>query len=225
MGNEWIFFVAFAVILLAGIIAHYHYEQKRREALFKTAFEMGLDFSPSKDETIPVQFQFLNKLNQGRDRYAFNIIKGHYAGHRVIIFDYHYKTESVNAKGSDRSEDHYLSVYAVYLPDLFPELIIAPESLFSKVAQAFGYQDIDFESYEFSRKFCVRCGDKKFAYDICHARAMEYLLTNDTMNIEIDTILMASIYTDRLKPGQVEPRLNRLIEFRNLIPEYVLNRS
>ena len=40
----------------------------------------------------------------------------------------------------------------------------------------FGYQDIKFESAEFSKTFCVRSPDKKFAYDVCNAKMMEYLL-------------------------------------------------
>ena len=45
-----------------------------------------------------------------------------------------------------------------------------------KIAGALGFHDINFESSEFSRKFHIKCADKKFAYDVIHPRMMEFLL-------------------------------------------------
>jgi hypothetical protein len=66
-------------------------------------------------------------------------------------------------KGNQQTNHHYFSFFFLTLPMGFPELRITKEGLFSKIAQAFGYDDIDFESAEFSRAFCVRSKDKKFA--------------------------------------------------------------
>jgi hypothetical protein len=44
----------------------------------------------------------------------------------------------------------------------------------------FGYGDIKFESAEFSKTFCLRTPDKKFAYDACNAKMIEYLLPTAT---------------------------------------------
>jgi hypothetical protein len=106
-----------------------------------------------------------------------------------------------------------------------PELVIGKEGLFSKVAQAFGYDDIDFESHEFSRKFCVRSGDKKFAYDVCNARMIEYLLSNTDLTIEIEGDALALSFGSRLAPEKIEPNLNRLITIRSLMPDYLFSRS
>jgi hypothetical protein len=89
------------------------------------------------------------------------------------------------------------------------------------VLQAFGYDDIDFESHEFSRKFCVRSKDKKFAYDVCHARMIEYLLANDDLNIEIENMTLALAYSGVLKAEEIEPNLRRLVEVRELMPKYL----
>jgi hypothetical protein len=56
------------------------------------------------------------------------------------------------------------------------ELAIRREGVADKVAGAIGFSDINFESAEFSRKFYVRCRDKRFAYDVLHPRMMELLL-------------------------------------------------
>ena len=100
---------------------------------------------------------------------------------------------------------------------------IAREGFFSKVAQAFGYDDIDFESHEFSRKFCVRSGDKKFAYDVCNARMIEYLLANDDLTIEIENNAMAMSFSRRLNAEQIEPNLDRLVQVRSLLPSYLFS--
>jgi hypothetical protein len=108
---------------------------------------------------------------------------------------------------------------------MFPELTIGPEGFFSKIAQAVGYDDIDFESHEFSRKFCVRSKDKKFAYDVCNAQMIEYLLTNPDLVIEIERDSLAVSFNRRLAPENIESNLNRLIAVRSLMPDYLFSRS
>jgi hypothetical protein len=103
-------------------------------------------------------------------------MRGNYRGHEILAFDYHYETDSTDSKGHRNTNHHWFSFYLLFLPRSVPDLTIVPEGIFSKIAQAFGYDDIDFESAEFSRKFCVRSADKKFAYDICNSRMIEYLL-------------------------------------------------
>ena len=111
------------------------------------------------------------------------------------------------------------------MPRSFPELVIDKEGFFSKVAQALGYDDIDFESHEFSRKFRVRSPNKKFAYDVCNGRMIDYLLSNSDLSIEIEGEVMAISFNSRLSPEYIEPNLNRLITVRSLMPEYLFSRS
>lgn len=221
--------VVIVVLVVGGIVGGVIYgiiaARKRREAFFQLATELGLEFSPAKDRMLADQYAFLNKLAQGSNRYAFNVISGDYEGHKILVFDYHYETHSTNSKGQRQTQHHHFSVFILNLPALFPEITITREGIFSKIAQAFGYDDIDFESHEFSKKFCVRSKNKKFAYDICHTRMMQFLLENDDLNIEIDGLSMAFLFDRRLKPEQIHPNLMRLTLVRELIPDYVMNRS
>ncbi len=204
--------VIFIVVLVVGYIS----SLKRREAMAAVAAKLGLHFMPHKDRGMARRYRFLNKLRQGSGRYAFNVLSGSYQGHEVLLFDYHYKT------GSGKNTHHYyLSFFILQLPVSFPELIIGPEGIFSKIAQAVGYDDIDFESHEFSRKFCVRSKNKKFAYDVCNARMIEYLLSNTDLSIEIEDKAMAISFSSRLAPEKIEPNLNRLITVRSLLPDYL----
>ena len=214
-------FGAFAALVIVLAIFGAIAAKKRREAFAALAARLGLTFSPDRDHGIAGRFHFLDRLAHGSNRYAYNILSGSYQGRGVLVFDYHYQTESRDSKGNRRTHHHHFSCFVLQLERPFPELTIAPEGILSKVAQAFGYDDIDFESHEFSRKFCVRSKDKKFAYDVCHARMIEYLLANDDLNIEIENGALAIAYSGVLKPEEIEPNLQRLAQVRTLMPNYL----
>jgi len=206
------FVALFIVIGVFGYIS----SMKRRQAMMALAARLGLNFYPRKDRDMARRYRFLDKLRAGRDRYAFNTLTGGYQDNDVTVFDYHYKTGS-----GKNTHHHYLSFFFLKMPASFPELVIAREGLLSKIGQALGYDDIDFESHEFSRKFCVRSKDKKFAYDVCNALMIEYLLSNDDLSIEIENNILAISFNRRLSPERIEPNLNRLIAVRSLLPDYL----
>ena len=216
---EPLIIVGVVAIIVVVVVIGYIAARKRREAMAAVAGRLGLRFQPRKNRGLARQYRFLDKLRQGSNRYAFNILSGSYQGHDVMLFDYHYQTGS----GKD-THHHYFSFFIMQLPMPFPELVIDKEGFFSKIAQAFGYDDIDFESHEFSRKFCVRSADKKFAYDVCNGRMIEYLLSNSDLSIEIEGDSLAISFSRRLAPEQIEPNLNRLFTVRSLMPEYLFSR-
>lgn len=220
-----LFIVGVGVLIVVAAIFGHLAARKRRDAMLLLAARLGLRFDPSKDHVLAKRYQFLDKLRQGDNRYAFNILSGKYKDQDVMAFDYHYETHSTDSKGNQETQHHYFSFFLLLMPVLFPELTIAREGFFSKVAQALGYDDIDFESHEFSRKFCVRSKDKKFAYDVCNARMMEYLLANNDLTIEIEGPALAISFNSRLSPEQIESNLNRLIAVRTLMPDYLFSRS
>ena len=216
--------VVIIVIAIAAIAWSIIAARKRREAMAGLAQSLGLRFNASKDFSFDERYHFIKKLCQGSQRYAFNIIDGSYKDHLVAAFDYHYETYSTDSDGNRSTQHHYFSFFILHFDANFPELIITREGWTSKVAQFFGYDDIDFESAEFSRKFCVRSTDKKFAYDVCHARAIEFLLANDDLNIEIDQYCLTMFFSRRLSPEQIVYNLDRMVHFRELIPDYVMER-
>lgn len=214
-------FVAFAVLVVAGIIVASIAAKKRREAFAVLAARLGLSYSAEHHRDIASRYEFLDRLAQGSNRYAYNVLSGDYQGHPVTAFDYHYETHSTDSKGNRQTHHHHFSFFILRLERIFPELTITREGVFSKIAQAFGYVDIDFESHEFSRRFCVRSKDKKFAYDVCHARMIEYLLANDDLNIELEDAALALGFSGALAPERIEPNLQRLVQLRALMPNYL----
>ena len=218
---ELLLFALFAALVIAGIVYSAIAAKKRREALGALAARLGLAFSTEHDRNLPERFHFLDRLAQGSNRYAYNVLSGTWQGESVLVFDYHYETHSRDSKGRRQTQHHHFSFFILLLPANFPELTVAREGIFSKVAQAFGYDDIDFESHEFSRKFCVRSSNKKFAYDVCHARFMEYLLANDDLNLEMEGGALAIGFGSCLDAAGIEHNLVRLREVRSFLPNYL----
>ena len=175
-----------------------------------------MSFTTGKDRSLDDRYKFLDALRNGHNRYSQNIISGNYKGYDLKIFDYHYQT------GSGKNTHHYnFSFFIMKLEKIFPELKITKEGFFSKIYQAMGFDDIDFESHEFSRQFCVRSKNKKFAYDVCNAKMIDYLLNNTDLSIEIENNVIALAFSRNLNTEQIEYNIARLIEVISLIPEYL----
>lgn len=218
-------FVLIGAAIVASIAVSVMLARKRREAFAALARSLGLEYNPSNDESVDERYPFLDRLGEGSNRFAFNRISGVYRGHDVLIFDFHYETYSYSRKGGRRTHHHYFSFFVLHVADEFPELTITREHVFAKIGQFLGFDDIDFESAEFSSAFSVRSKNKKFAYDICHARMMEYLLDNRDLSIEMEANCISLVFSRRLAPDRVQPNLDRLVEIRELIPRYVLEVS
>jgi len=208
-----------AIIAVVGIIG-YLQEKKRREAFLALARELGLSYD-ARDYSIPQRYRFLDALRQGSNHYAFNVLRGQFEGYPVQAFDYHYETHSTDSKGRRQTHHHYFSYFILEQGKEFPELRIYPEGLLSKLGQMLGYADIDFESIEFSKAFCVRSADRKFAYDICHPRMMEYLLAHRELSLEIEARCVAMSFNRRLNVEEITSRLAQLVDIVNLFPEYL----
>jgi hypothetical protein len=220
----FIFMVVVAVVII-GAIFNGIAQRKRREGLFELAQRLGLDYDGGENVEIEPRFGFLKQLAQGDNRYATNVLSGNYQQNEILAFDYHYETHSTDSKGHQQTQTHWFSFFILTLPAVFPDLTIRRENFFLKVAEVFGYQDIKFESAEFSKAFCVRSPDRKFAYDVCNAKMMEYLLANRDLSIEIENEVIALAFSTRLAVEQFELNLQRLVEIRSRLPEYLFTNA
>jgi hypothetical protein len=223
-GQILIFIIVAIVVVVAAIYGSIA-AKKRREAMAVLAAKLGLHFNPGEDTFIATRFGFMDRLGQGSNRYAYNVLSGNYQGNEVLAFDYHYETYSTDSKGRRQTHHHHFSFFICNMPMEFPEVTISKEGFFSKIAQGFGYDDIDFESAEFSGKFCVRSKDKKFAYDVCNAQMIEYLLANPDLNIEIEDTALALGFGSCLAAEQIEFNLERLVKIRSLLPNYLFTKT
>lgn len=213
------------ILLLIGVVAYLGHLQarKRREAFQAIALELGFSFRPEKDAGVASRFGFLEHMDDGSRRYAFNILSGQLEGQQANIFDYHYETYSRDSKGRRRTHHHYFSIFTLALPASFPELFITREGLFAKLGQMLGFDDIDFESVEFSKRYKVRSKDKKFAYDFCNAQMIDYLLRQEDLIIEVDGNILSLTFKGKLAIDRIRPNIDRILRIRFLMPNYLFN--
>ena len=206
-------------LVLAGAVVIFTIlkARQRREAMAQLAGEMGWEFYSDAPWDLPNRYGSFDLFQRGHSRRADNILAGEIDGRAGIAFDYRYTTGS----GKDQTT-HYRQVVVLELPILAARLRMRSEGLLDRVASWVGFDDIDFESDEFSRRYHVQCDDRRFAYDIFHARLIDYLLEcGDVPDVEMNGPLIA-LYGRRGDVADVR-RLIRIGEkVVQSIPDYVL---
>ncbi|MHC4981598.1 MAG: hypothetical protein ACYTF6_00325 [Planctomycetota bacterium] len=218
MGFEVV--VVFAVVVAAIVAYSFHARAKRRKELAAWARSHGLAFNQGKDHGFDDHFTRFNCLRQGSDRYAYNVMRGDWNGHGMTAFDYHYQTGS----GKNRSS-HYFSAVILESPIPLEPLFIRREGLFDKVTEFFGFDDIDFESAEFSRNFYVKSPDRKWAYAVIHARMMEYLMAAPGFSVQFDVGQVIAWRSSRFSPAQFDAAAEFIRGIYDRLPDYLIEQQ
>lgn len=233
MDGPWGIVVIFGVIgvTIALAIIAYRQETQRREALATLAAQRGWSFDPSHDTQHDEQYAQFGCFSRGHSRSAYNTIEGAVtiAGRRypLKMGDFLYKVTSSNGKQTTTST-HRFSYLILHLPFAgVPDLLIRREGMLDKIAGALGFDDIDFESEAFSRRFHVKSRDKKFAYDVIHPRMMEFLMdgggATDAGWLEIEHGAMCITNgAGRWDPAEFEAKLAWAERFLSLWPDYLV---
>jgi len=217
--------LAVAGIALAIYLSHLA-TKKRREAMAALAAELGWEFDPSSDHGHDDEYAHFEVFRNGHSRVAYNTLRGSTEiggrAYAVKMGDFDYKV--TRNTGKNRSTTTYrLSYLILHLPFAHtPDLLIRREGIFDRLAGALGFDDIDFESEEFSRKFYVKSSDKKFAYDVVHPRMMEWLLAKEVPMIDIEHG-RCCVAQDRKRwePAEFKRWLRRMDEVFDQWPGYL----
>ncbi len=125
---------------------------------------------------------------------------------------------------STQTTTYRFSYLIVHLPwHGLPDLLIRRENFLDRIAGAFGFDDIDFESAEFSRKYCVKSPNKRYAYAVIHQRMMEFLLAYEVPAVDIEYgRLCISDGSKRWEPQEFEAYMAWVKKFLEQWPEHVL---
>jgi len=190
--------------------------KKRRAAIAAWATEHGLLFGRQRMYGFDKRFPDFQFLARGKDRYAYNVANGDVDGLHVTAFDYHYATEHRDSEGRRTTTHHHQSILVVRPPFKLANLQIRREGLFDRIAQAFGANDIDFESAEFSERFRVKADDRKWAYDVISPKTMALLLDGPEFSIDMGSSELALHKGGRLDAEEYEQALvlaRQLLEY------------
>jgi hypothetical protein len=221
---ELIFLLVVLVLIAGGAWARYTTSKARALRLSRWADAKGWRFSPERDESIEVRFPVFRTLTDGDDRYARNVTEGTWRGRPFTAFDYHYATGSGKSRKS-----HEFSAVVLTSEVPLKRLEIGREKLIHRVGAFFGFEDINFESAEFSREFRVTAADRRWAYDVLHSRAIELLLRTQRFTIEMAGMWVIAhregVFDGRLEAPDFEAALTLTSGLLDLLPEYVVQQQ
>lgn len=213
-------------LAVAGAIFTWLHEKKRRDAMQLLAESMGFRFDAGPDESHDEDYAQFGIFRRGHSRVAKNTMSGSIElfGRRcrAQAGDFRYRVTS--GSGKNRSTRTYnFSYVIVHPPWPSPSLLVRPEGMLDKVKGTFGFDDIDFESEEFSRAFWVESSDKRFAYDVLHPRMMEFLLRERPPMLDLEQgALCISDGSRRWDLEDFAPRLVFVKRFCELWPRHLL---
>lgn len=226
VGQVLLVVVVIAVIIV-GIAIGAHLERKRREEMAQLAAELGFHFDPSKDGSHDDEYAHFEVFRQGHSRVAMNTLRGQVevSGRAcpVKMGDFRYRKRE--GSGKNRRTVTYRFSYIIWHTPFAsaPDVLIRREQVLDKLAAVFGFDDIDFESSEFSRKFCVKSPDKRFAYDLITPQVMEFLLGSNPPTIDFEHGRICIVDgTRRWKPPEFKRRLGWVRSFVDLWPEHLM---
>lgn len=220
-----LFFIFIAFVIVVGGLCSHRQQTERSEALAQLASELDWEFDPTRNHDHGHEFDQFSIFTTGQSRYAYNTLRGeleiggsHWTGQ---LGDYHYQTTSGTGKNR-RTTTHLFSYLIAKLPyGEVPSLTIRREHLFDRMASFLGFDDIDFESAEFSDRFHVKSADKRFAYAVIHPRMMEFLLTEDPPTIDLQEGYCC-VYTQKAwEPELFRTHATWIEKFFSLWPRHV----
>lgn len=222
-------FLLFAIgVVLVAVFAYFGWkqEQARKASLGQLAASLGFRFEHDDNDAHDDEYAQFEIFRRGHSRTAKYTMRGRIdlfgASCEVCAGDFRYKVTT--GSGKNRQTTTYLFSYLIVRPPWpSPTLLVRREGLFDKVKGAFGFDDIDFESEEFSRRFWVQSSDKRFAYDVLHPRMMEFLLRelDSAIDLEGGAICVAD-GSSRWEPSSFRSQLDFVVKFCELWPRHLL---
>ena len=220
----------FALVKLAKVAATR--ERQRIAALADWATRNGFQFSEYDPLNLDARFSGALDIGRGHDRYAFEVLSRSDPV-PAFIFQYHYKTwetRTVTTRDShgrthtrtERYEQsHWKRFLIIELGAAFPSLVIRPEGWFDKLAGFVGFDDVDFESEQFSSRYFVKSTDRQFAYAVIHPQMMEWLLAEPFAGQIERGLLTRDLSGQRHDAATCHAAWSAAVGFVNRIPPFV----
>ena len=205
----WIGVLAGVVVAILGIF----WERARRRELKAFAKRIGFTFRWFYWGRTPVilrQIKSFTKVSAVR-----NILHGVYHGRGLTVF------EACPAGKSSTRQSVCMCALRVRFPNLqFRAYDFLEVDLIGPL-RSDDRHDIEFESEEFNRAFHVSGDDRRFAFDVCHAQMMEWLLENRSWEIAFVNGYLALRSGRQWSPDEILKAFDFAVEFLERIPGFV----
>ncbi len=211
--------VAVFALVVFVVVRHFKEVRKRREDLALWAAQRGFEYS-QKDPHNLVGLDF-HLFTEGDGRGCENVLTGTWEGMSVRLADYWYYTENNDSRGhSSRSYERF-SILLTTIDAALPHVRIGHENLLSRLIDKLGFDDIQFESEQFNRRFRVLADDRQFAYKLVDARMIEWLLNVGGSHCYEVNGQWVLVHSKRLPPNELTALLHAGKEFIEQVPRLV----
>ncbi len=214
-------FVVGVAAMIGLLVWGYLSNKKRQEAI--TAWVAARDWRRlPPDRSLAYRWRGEPFNNSGDNERIDEVVAGAHLGWRLASFAYSYETHSTNSKGERDTTTHSFHVIALDLPAALPDLQVSPESVFSRIATAFGAHDLDVESDAFNKSYNVRASDLAVGHAILHPRLIERLLREpgrQAWRIEGATLL--SWTPGRTDVAALDHRIALLAAIADSVPRHI----
>ncbi len=212
-------FVAFIGLAIGAVVLSYLAKKRRREGFALVATQLGMEYWPQ--DPFGLLSEPFALFRKGDGRGIENVLAGPYQSIDVKAFDYWYYDESTDGKGNTTKTYYRFDCVVVPIDAACSPLTIENENVFTRLADALSFHDIEFESEDFNRTFNVKSPDEKFANDFVDARMMQWLLQNGkgtAFEIMGDRLLT---YRRKLSPMEIVTLLGISKAFLDHVPRVV----
>lgn len=156
MDDKTIIGIAIAVFAIFAIV-FYLKEKKRTEKLQQLAASLGFGFDKKSTLDVLKTTHDLGLFAKGRGRSLKNRLYSTGGTIDEMVFGYQYTT------GTGKHSSTYNQTVAYFHNDYMalPRFELCPENFLHRIAEKFGYQDIDFDTEpDFSKQYLLRSNDE-----------------------------------------------------------------
>ena len=178
----WLIGLGLMALLVVVIVVSRRKERERTEAMERVCIEMGFVFEPQADIDLLTSLGDLPLYKRGHSRRAKNMMTGRVGDDAVKVVNFQYTT------GGGQHQHTSKQTVAVFpqVTRSLPDLQLAPENVFHKLGQVFGYQDIDFESNpDFSGRYLVRGPDETAIRAALYPETLSFFAEHEGWTVEI----------------------------------------
>lgn len=215
MGGEVIIVVM--ILLVIGVVAYLGHQaaKRRQEEMFLLAAQLGLQFEPHPED-LHDRYDGFTPFGRGDSRKCHNHLFGRAGEIDWDIFDYQFTTGT----GKDRHTEHW-GIVVAQISLVLPRMTIRPEGFFDKFAALVGFDDINFESEQFSSRYHVKCDDRKACFDLIHPQMMEYLLAGEARDWQIRGTRIILTRRGKQSIEQIDQDIKLIEGFMTRVPQYM----
>ncbi|MGI8924194.1 MAG: hypothetical protein ACR2HJ_09195 [Fimbriimonadales bacterium] len=237
----WVFLALLAIAAIVCAVAVWYHIKKRaarQAALSAVAASSGMRFLPEGfssrhlwtsepfDSVRTSNNRFTTQLDEF-DPFQFrggltleNLLLLEDGPASIYAFDYR-ATRMIEDPGGGSSQQLEYGVVAMRVPLLMSKMRLTPNGFLARKAVPFGVKDISFESEDFNSRYFVSATDVKFAYDILHPQAIEYLLSIPARDWQFGNMWIVITQTGFFDAEEIGDICAELRTFVGMIPDYV----